>query len=460
MGLDKKKLSTAAMKPRSALAHRVEEDDDDYSSRDSHDDDDDDDEDSAASSRSSFSSHGGSSNKFNNKIINNNNNNNNNNSNNNNTANRKSINRRNTGANVSESEDEGSIHASSDNSDLEEDITDSKTMKKTLLRLERNVSSLVELDVRCKSLSEGDATAIALHLPANTHVRELRLHCGSGPLHLLVFHEVVSSLKNNVTIEHVEVRGAVISRVTSSWLLPSFAHKPNLARISMTRCKFVWSGLSTLVVAMQHNRESIRELAFRSCDWDAQDLDTVSSSLPLMNLHSLSLIDMNVAPDAWSYLFQNIEQCKHLVHLDLSRNMLDSSVILSLAKALTVQNTISSLALSSCGLDNGSLAKLVSSLLPYAKLSTLDISNNTDMSDRVGVYLIDLIKSNTSIVSLKVDGCNLRTRTMDAIEGRLRYNNSFLRNFFSETTSRDIFDFVDGVKEKTHICRATCWTPP
>ena len=136
--------------------------------------------------------------------------------------------------------------------------------------------------------------------------------------------------------------------------------------------------------------------------------------------------------------------------------MLDSSVILSLAKALTVQNTTSSQSLSSCGLDNGKLNKLVSSLLPYAILSTLDISNNTDMSDRVGVYLIDLIKSNTSIVSLKVDGCNLRTRTMDAIEGRLRYNNSFLRNFFNETTSRGIFDFVDVVKEKTHICRATC----
>ena len=69
----------------------------------------------------------------------------------------------------------------------------------------------------------------------------------------------------------------------------------------------------------------------------------------------------------------------------------------------------------------------------------------------MGVYLIDLIESNTSIVSLKVDGCNLRTRAMDAIEGMLRYNNSFLRNFLSETTSRGIFDFVDGVKDKTHI---------
>jgi Ran GTPase-activating protein (RanGAP) involved in mRNA processing and transport len=440
MGSGKKKLSTAAaMNPRSARAHRVEEDDDEYSSRDSHNDD----EASAASSssRSSSGSHDGSSFYF--------------------TANLKSRSRRNVAADVSESEDEGSTasasaaaaHAASDedNSDLEEDIVDAKIIKKMLLRIERNDPSLLELDVRCKSLSEGEATAIALHLPANTHVRKLRLHCGSGPLDLLVLHEVASSLKDNATIEHLEVRGAVISRVTSSWLLPSFARKPNLARISMTRCKFVWSGLATMVIAMQHNKECIRELAFRSCDWDTQDLDTVSSSLPLLRLHSLSLVDMNVVPDAWSYLFQNIEQCKQLVHLDLSRNMLDSSVLLSLAKALAVQNSISSLTLSSCGLDNGKIAKLVTSLLPYAKLSTLDISHNTQMSDRVGVYLIDLIKTNTSILSLKVDGCNLRMRTMDAIEGRLRYNNSFLRNLFSETTCRGIFDFVDGVKEKTRI---------
>jgi hypothetical protein len=294
-----------------------------------------------------------------------------------NTANSESMHERNRpAAYVSESEDdEGSTAhtdadaASDDNPNFEEDITDASITKTTILRLGGNDPSFVELDVRCKSLSGVDATAITHHLPTNTHVRTLRLHCGSNPLHLVAFHEVASTLRYNVTMEHIKVQEAVISRVTSGWLLPAFARKPNLARIGMTRCKFVRSGLATLVVAMQHNKGSIRELAFRSCDWDTQDLNTVSSSLPLLDLRLLSLIDMDTGhPDAFSYLFQNIEQCRHLVHLDLSRNALDSSVLLSLAKALTVQNLISSLALSSCGLDNAKTMKLVTSLRTYAKL--------------------------------------------------------------------------------------------
>jgi hypothetical protein len=85
-------------------------------------------------------------------------------------------------------------------------------------------------------------------------------------------------------------------------------------------------------------------------------------------------------------------------------------------------------------------------------LTYLDISHNIDMSEKVGVYLLDMIKVNPSMIGLKVDNCNLRQRTVDAIEGRLRYNDSFLRKIFDETTSRGIFDFVDGVRERTYIC--------
>jgi hypothetical protein len=115
---------------------------------------------------------------------------------------------------VSESDnDEGSTAhtdadaASDDNPDFEDDITNPSITKTTILRLGRNDPSLVELDVRCKSLSVADATAIAHHLPANTHVRTLRLHFGRDPLHLLAFHEVASTLRYNATIEHIKVRG-------------------------------------------------------------------------------------------------------------------------------------------------------------------------------------------------------------------------------------------------------------
>ncbi len=61
-----------------------------------------------------------------------------------------------------------------------------RILKRTLSRLENNVPSLVELDVRCKSTTKELATLIALHLPNSTHVRKLHLPCGGGPDQLLV----------------------------------------------------------------------------------------------------------------------------------------------------------------------------------------------------------------------------------------------------------------------------------
>ena len=63
------------------------------------------------------------------------------------------------------------------------------------------------------------------------------------------------------------------------------------------------------------------------------------------------------------------------------------------------------------------------------------------------VYLKDLLKFNTSVKKLKVDGCGLNKKSVDAIESGLRYNNSFLKSFFSETTSKTIFGVVDSIEQ-------------
>ena len=57
------------------------------------------------------------------------------------------------------------------------------------------------------------------------------------------------------------------------------------------------------------------------------------------------------------------------------------------------------------------------------------------------------LKFNTSIKKLMVDGCGLNKKSIDAIESGLRYNNSFLKSFFSETTSKTIFGVVDSIEQ-------------
>jgi hypothetical protein len=154
-----------------------------------------------------------------------------------------------------------------------------------------------------------------------------------------------------------------------------------------------------MMIALQHNDE-LRDLTFRSCDMDERDVDVMSSSLPLMDLRFLSLIDAKIGNDSWSYLFHNVG----------GSTVMDVEAIGCLGMALSVQRTISSLTLKSCGLDNGTTLKSAACLRTHAGLRCLDVSNNVGMNDKVGAHLVDLAKVNSSMVVLRADGCGLRTR--------------------------------------------------
>ena len=197
---------------------------------------------------------------------------------------------------------------------------------------------------------------------------------------------------------------------------------------------------------MQHNRH-IRHLSFHSCVWEDHNAEIVASALPFLNLHSLSLCDIKIHVDSWPYLFKNIKRSKELLLLDLSRNKLDESIISQLTKTMILQKNISTLVLTSCGIDDHCNKELANGLRKYSPLSTIDLSKNREMTDKGIVYLKDLLKFNTSITELKVNGCGLSGRSLDAIESSLRYNNSVFKGFLSESASQTIFGVVDMIEE-------------
>ena len=338
-------------------------------------------------------------------------------------------------------------------------IVGTKGLKEMIVQLEKNVPSLADLTLSCKHLTEETAIEIASHLPNNTSLKKLTLLCGKRPLHLLVLHELVTAIRYNAGIEHIAIHGAVVSRVTSSWLLPAFAHKSNLRHITMSHCKFVRSGCATLLIAIQHNRDALSSLNFTRCDWDEYNLDTIASSLPLLGntLTHLHLIDMVnvVADDTWTHLFYNIEQMKHLSTLDLSRNAMNENIVTVLTKTLGVQTGITELILSYCDLDDGMVTKLGRTLRTYNALTKLDISHNASLTDRVGRHLIELLTCNTSMVDLDIAGCvGLKKRTARALMARLRYNNSNLKSILPASTAQVLFDFADRMAEKRENCCA------
>lgn len=351
--------------------------------------------------------------------------------------------------------EDGSV--SSEGSQYTRDTLD--TVGRMLHRLEHNDSKLVDLVINCKTIDVEDAKNISLILPENTRLTRLRLYCGNNASvkvnssvadnskHVGICRRVLSGLKGNSSIEHVEIHDLTLDRDTSSWMAPSvLSNSKSLTRLSMTNCRFVGSGLGVLFIVMQQNKQ-IRHLAFQSCDWDYHNAEIVASALPYLRLHSLSLVDITIAVDFWPYLFKNIKRAKELLLLDLSRNKLDESIIGQLTKTMTLQQNISTLVLSSCSIDDKCNKELAKGLRKYSPLSSLDVSKNDQMSDRGVVYLKDLMKFNSSITELKVNGCGLSTRSLDAIESSLRYNNSVLKGFLSESVSQTIFGVVDMIDQ-------------
>ena len=322
-----------------------------------------------------------------------------------------------------------------------------------LRRLEKDDSSLVDIDVDCKLMDADAARCMSLVLQENTHLKRLRLDCGNDSSRLDVIRRIVSGLKGNSSVSGIEIHDLTMDRDTSSWMAQSLATSKSLKHLSMTKCRFLGSGLGVLFVAMQPNKR-IRHLAFRCCDWDEHNTDIVATSLPLLNLLSLSLVGINIAVDSWPYLLQNIKLSKELILLDLSWNNIDDAIISLLTKTMMVQQKISTLVLSSCGLDDTCTKELTKGLRKYSTLTSLDLSKNNKMSSKGVVYLQDLMKFNSFITELKVNDCGLNDSSLNEIENSLRYNNSVLKSFLSEAASQAIFEMVDTI-EKFDIGEST-----
>ena len=360
--------------------------------------------------------------------------------------------------------DESSASDNSEGEDGEGTVTSEytrdslDTVGRVLHRLEENDSSLVDLDIDCKAFDAEDAKNISLILPDNTRLTRLRIYCGTNgrinsssvsdnAKHAGICRRVLTGLKENSSIEHVEIHDMTLDRDTATWLAPSvLSNGKSLTRLTLTNCRFVGSGLAILFIAMQHNRH-IRHLSFHSCVWEDHNAEIVASALPFLNLHSLSLCDIKIHVESWPYLFKNIKRSKELLLLDLSRNKLDESIITQLTKTMILQKNISTLVLTSCGIDDHCNKELANGLRKYSPLSTIDLSKNREMTDKGIVYLKDLLKFNTSITELKVDKCGLSGRSLDAIESSLRYNNSVFKGFLSESASQTIFGVVDMIEE-------------
>lgn len=345
--------------------------------------------------------------------------------------------------------------------DDDDSLATGNSLNTLLFQVENNDLSLRDIVLDTTSMDHDTAEDLGRYLSHNTCVTTIRLSCKrldckeGQQRKRSVLSTILSGIQqHNTSIESIEIENTYISYQLAHSLSKLCARKANLKNVAFIQCQFVGSALAIVCLGMQHS-QSIKNLIFQSCDLGDHDgdddgssynIEIIASALPLMNLSSLSLVDVNFPTrECLHYLLTHVEQAKELKLLDLSQNTLSADCISLLSRSIRGQNQVSRLILSDCSLDNSCVKELTAGLRGYDPLTTLDVSKNKQISDRGAGQIKELLKANSKITKLHVNGCSFSEGSLDALESALRYNNSFLKTFVSVSTGQQIFDVVDAL---------------
>jgi len=364
----------------------------------------------------------------------------------------------------------------------DDDDSTSRELRKMCYRLSIDDSRMTEVELQVAAIGTAEEDLGEL-LATNSVLTKISLVCPGGPtrrknvdgqqeeeercqphdeqqhqLNQRNFKVLCGGLAKSSSILHVHIQNAELDREAANVLGTALSQKAPLQSVTLKNCTFVGSGLAVLFIGLQHNPR-IQSLIMHSCDLnDTRHSDVVAASLPFMKLKSLALINTNLSLSGLAFLYENIEQSPKLAMLNLSRNSKVArrgSIKLLVSCLQSPHQRLEKLSLAACGLDDTAVAKLCKGLATgqgqlqhsgAAALSSLTLSNNSGIGDAGAACLKKLLEQNKDLVELHVDGCRISKKQLKEIADGLRYNNSFLKSLFSETTSKAIFDSVDFIE--------------
>lgn len=364
-----------------------------------------------------------------------------------------------------EDEDEASVTS-------EDDSTSSRKFRKLGYRLSRDDPRLTEVELDVLALG-ADADMSEL-LALNNVVTKLSLvgPAGGTKRHRARTHQTnereeeeggreeeqqrmyLRNLKvlckgwpQSTSIKHVCIQNTTLDREVASVLGTALAGSAGpLQILTLQNCALVGSGPAVLFVGLQHNPR-LQSLVVQACDLRGGPSDLVAATLPRMKLKSLALIDTNLGMEDLEFLCDNVEGSSELVLLNLSHNRLRKRGTKRLVSMLkSPQQRLQKIVLVSCGLDDFCISRVAQGLAEGNTLSSLNLSHNA-FGDAGAKRLKHMLEKNREVKELLVDGCHISKKLVKGISDGLRYNNSFLKSIFSETTSMAIFDSVDFIEK-------------
>jgi Leucine Rich repeat len=254
---------------------------------------------------------------------------------------------------------------------------------------------------------------------------------------------ILDSVRYSETMIELTIVNAKVNRHTANAIATALAqNRESLARLSFKKCSFAGSGFSILLLGIQHVA-GLTHLAMEDCCLQGFASEIISASIPLIKtLKYLKLVKTQLPVEGLRFLFDNLQRCRSLKELDLSKNDFTPQAVSWLVGCLQSDETkIKTLSLVKCGLDAACIEILARGIVEDKTLEALNLASNP-IGNSGAISIINMLKENHLLTRFSARDCEIGKKSSEKIHNALRYNNSFLKNMFSADVSLAILDSV------------------
>lgn len=293
----------------------------------------------------------------------------------------------------------------------------------------RTNKSLLHLNLRGSSYSEYSFSLLLMAVAENTTLEKLDLQGSDFSYHNRAQRFMQAIIDNEATklqrIEFPLMRGAVL------WTAQMLEYNRSLTTVDLSGTPLS-SYVAILKIALERNT-TLRHLNLRQTTLSDRDLVDVleplwtNTTLTSLNISNNPGLGAESAKNIGELLFQN----NTLEELDLSQlsGMGKDKLASRLAKALISNSSVHVLDLSDSYTSGSGIAELSETLSVNHGLKSLNLSNNASIDDSAVTTLVKGLKANFGLHTLILDNCKFGDTAVKAMLPWLKTTRTLTKRF-------------------------------
>eukprot|EP00731_Ephydatia_muelleri_P034629 Em0069g4a len=231
----------------------------------------------------------------------------------------------------------------------------------------------------CNAVRMNTTLTTLIYQRTGTMLRENKMlttlglnHCGLGPEGLC---EVCNAVRMNTTLTYIDLSENRFDDKNITCLGTMLRENKMLTTLGLRRCGLGPEGLCEVCNAVRMNT-TLTYIDLSENRFDDQNITCLGTMLRENKfLTSLLLMDCGLGQKGLCEVSSALEMSTTLIYLDLSGNTFNNQSIACLVQLLTNSQTLATLKLRECGLDEGAM-NLLAKGLEHSKLKKLDLGGN------------------------------------------------------------------------------------